>query len=110
MRTCVKFLSNFCGYPEKRAKKDVSNREKGIKRLKRDYGNGKITKEQIDRRGYNKFLELMDNVKISINQEKITEDVKWDGLKDQYYQYESSRTRSFMSNTAVYVSLKELAG
>lgn len=69
------------GYSEKRAKKDKYNREKGVKRLKMAYKSGKITKENINKRGYNKFLEISDNVKVSINQVKIDEDEKWDGLK-----------------------------
>jgi transposase len=46
------------GYSEKRAKKDACNREKGVKRLSKAYKNGTITKENINKRGYNKFLEL----------------------------------------------------
>ena len=68
-------------YSEKRAKKDEHNREKGVKRLKTAYKSGKLTKENINKRGYNKFLEISDNVQITINQEKISEDEKWDGLK-----------------------------
>jgi transposase len=69
------------GYSDKRANKDRYNREKGVKRLKKEYNTGKITKEHINKRGYNKFLEISDDVKVSINQEKITDDAKWDGLK-----------------------------
>jgi len=69
------------GYSENRAKKDRYNREKGVKRLKTAYKSGRITKENINKRGYNKFLEISDNVQVSINQEKINEDEKWDGLK-----------------------------
>jgi transposase len=69
------------GYSEKRAKKDKYNREKGVNRLKKAYKSGTITKENVNRRGYNKFLEISDNVKVTINQEKIREDEKWDGLK-----------------------------
>ena len=68
-------------YSEKRAKKDRYNREKGIKRLKTAYKSGMITKENVNKRGYNKFLEISDNVKVTINQQKIQEDEKWDGLK-----------------------------
>ena len=57
------------------------NRDKGVKRLKTACKSGKITKENLNKRGYNKFLEIADNVKVSINQEKIREDEKWDGLK-----------------------------
>ena len=69
------------GYSESRAKKDKYNREKGIKRLQKAYKNGTITKENINKRGYNKFLEISDNVKVIINQQKISEDEQWDGLK-----------------------------
>lgn len=69
------------GYSERRAKKDRYNREKGVKRLKKAYKSGNITKENINKRGYNKFLEISDNVKVAINNDKISEDEKWDGLK-----------------------------
>jgi transposase len=69
------------GYSENRAKKDKYNREKGIKRLQQAYKSGNITKENINKKGYNKFLDISDNVKVRINQEKIEQDKKWDGLK-----------------------------
>ena len=68
-------------YSEKRAKKDRYNREKGVKRLKVNYKSGRLTKENINQRGYNKFLEISDDVQVAISQEKISEDEKWDGLK-----------------------------
>lgn len=69
------------GYSKKRAKKDEHNRNKGIKRLKKAFKSGKITKDKVNKRGYNKFLEITNDVKVSINQEKIEADQKWDGLK-----------------------------
>lgn len=42
---------------------------------------GIITKENINKRGCNKFLKLTDNVKVELYQGKINEDEKWDGLK-----------------------------
>ena len=69
------------GYSENRAKKDVHNREKGVKRLTKSYSQGTITKENINNRGYNKFLEISDNVNVSINWQKVTEDSQWDGWK-----------------------------
>jgi len=69
------------GYSENRAKKDRYNRAKGVKRLKAAYQSGTITKENINKRGYNKFLEISENVQVVINQEKISDDEKWDGLK-----------------------------
>jgi len=69
------------GYSENRAKKDRHNREKGVKRLEKAYRSGNITKDNINKRGYNKFLEISDNVKVAINQDKIKQDEQWDGLK-----------------------------
>ncbi len=68
-------------YSDKRAKKDKYNRDKGIKRLEKAYKSGRITKENINKRGYNKFLELSDDVNVCINRSKIDEDSQWDGLK-----------------------------
>jgi transposase len=69
------------GYSEKRAKKDKYNREKGVARLQRAYKNGKITKEHVNKRGYNKFLDISKDITVDINQDKIKEDEQWDGLK-----------------------------
>jgi transposase len=69
------------GYSEKRAKKDALNREKGIKRLENEFNRGLVTKDKINKRGYNKFLEISDNIEVKINYDKIKEDEKWDGLK-----------------------------
>lgn len=88
------------GYSSKRARKDKYNREKGVERLEKAYKGGTITKENINKRGYNKFLELSSNVGVVISPEKIKEDEKWDGLKgyltntelsaqEVYYQYSS---------------------
>ena len=46
------------GYTDDRAKKDAHNRDKGIRRLEKAYRTGRLTKENFNRRGYNKFLEL----------------------------------------------------
>ncbi len=69
------------GYSDNRAKKDRHSREKGVKRLEKAYRSGNITKENINKRGYNKFLEISDPVKVAINQDKIKQDEQWDGLK-----------------------------
>lgn len=74
-------LRLIVNYSTKRAKKDKYNRDKGIKRLEKNYKSGKLTKDQINKRGYNKFLEISNDVKVVINKEKITEDEKWDGWK-----------------------------
>ena len=69
------------GYSEKRAKKDAYNRDRGVARLRKAYSSGKLTKAQVNRRGYNKFLEISKDVEVAISETKIAEDSKWDGLK-----------------------------
>lgn len=68
-------------YSDKRAKKDAYNRNKGIERLRKAFKSGKITKDNINKRGYNKFLEISKDVQVAISQDKIDEDARWDGLK-----------------------------
>lgn len=69
------------GYSDARAKKDAINRQKGIIRLEKEIKSGKLKKDSITNRGYKKFLELKDEVRVEINHIKIQEDQKWDGLK-----------------------------
>lgn len=69
------------GYTDERARKDRYNRDKGIKRLRSAYKSGTITKKDINKRGYNKFLELSENVTVKISEDRIRDDEKWDGLK-----------------------------
>ena len=69
------------GYTDDRARRDVYNRQKGVRRLEKAYKTGKITKDSINKRGYNKFLDMSSDVQVRINYEKIEEDTAWDGLK-----------------------------
>ena len=68
-------------YSPSRAKKDAHNREKGIARLRKAYASGKINKKNINQRGYNKFLVVENDVCVSIDEQKIADDARWDGLK-----------------------------
>lgn len=69
------------GYSEKRAEKDALNRKKGIDRLEKAYKSGKVSKRNINQRGYNKFLKIENDVAVSIDYGKIGEDAQWDGWK-----------------------------
>ena len=51
------------------------------KRLEKLLNKGKLTKANINNRGYNKYLKMEGDVKISIDKEKFEDDAKWDGLK-----------------------------
>jgi len=68
-------------YSDKRAAKDAFNRKKGIKKLRKKIRSGKLTKEHINNRGYNKFLKLEGDIRIEVDESKIEESVLWDGLK-----------------------------
>lgn len=68
-------------YSTKRARKDKYNREKGIKKLRKQIQSNKLTKQHINNRGYNKFLTISGKIEVIIDEEKIKQDEKWDGLK-----------------------------
>ena len=68
-------------YSEKRAKKDAFNRERGLTKLEKRITSGKLTKANINNRGYNKFPKLEGEVNISIDGSKLIQGQKWDGLK-----------------------------
>ena len=68
-------------YSSKRAKKDEHNRKRGLKNLENKIKSGKLTKQNINNRGYNKYLKMEGEISISIDEEKFKSDQKWDGLK-----------------------------
>jgi transposase len=68
-------------YSDNRAKKDAHNRERGLKRLEKQIRSGKLSKQNINNRGYNKYLKMEGGVAISVDKGKFERDQKWDGLK-----------------------------
>jgi len=68
-------------YSPARAKKDMYNRQKGLKRLEKQIKSGKLTKSNINNRGYNKYLKMNGKVNIEIDYGKYEADSCWDGLK-----------------------------
>lgn len=88
-------------YSNQRAKKDQYNREKGLRRLEKSLKTGRLTKSNINNRGYNKFLEMDGEVQVKINQQKITDDAKWDGLKGYL-------TNSTLSKERILANYKQL--
>ncbi|HSL87405.1 MAG TPA: IS1634 family transposase [Bacteroidales bacterium] len=68
-------------YSQKRAQRDLKNRERGLKRLQKNLNKGKLTKSHINNRGYNKYLKLQGDIKIEIDYHKFEADNEWDGLK-----------------------------
>lgn len=74
-------LKLIISYSDKRARKDKYNRNRGLQRLEKQVKSGKLTKSSINNRGYNKYLKMDGEVKISIDMTIYTADAKWDGLK-----------------------------
>lgn len=68
-------------YSTSRAEKDQHNRARGLQRLEKKIKKGKLTKSNINNKGYNKYLKLTGDVKVEIDYEKFKTDKQWDGLK-----------------------------
>jgi len=68
-------------FSDNRQRKDFYNRKRGLLKLRQKIKSGRLTKESINNRGYNKFLAIKGEVRVEIDEEKIKEDQLWDGLK-----------------------------
>jgi transposase len=68
-------------YSDKRARKDEHNRKRGLERLEKKIKSGKLTKSNINNRGYNKYLKMEGSIHVTIDNQKFEQDSKWDGLK-----------------------------
>jgi len=79
--TCKDGDRLIVGFSEERARKNKRDRDEGIERLRKRYAKGTLTKADINKRGYNKFLSISSGVTVSIDGSKIEEDKVWDGLK-----------------------------
>jgi transposase len=88
-------------YSIKRATKDQFNRKRGLKRLEKQIKTGKLTKSNINNRGYNKYLKMKGEVTIEIDYDKFDKDNEWDGLKGYV-------TNSKLSNKQIVENYKNL--
>lgn len=68
-------------HASRRAIQDEHSRNRGLRRLERMVGKGRLTKAHINKRGYNKYLRMNGEVHIEIDYEKVEQDKKWDGLR-----------------------------
>jgi len=84
-------------YSDKRAAKDRHNRERGLARLEKNLRRGRLTKSNINNRGYNKYLKLIGEVQIEIDYDKYNADHLWDGLKG-YTTNTSLRAKQIIEN------------
>ena len=88
-------------YSSVRATKDEYNRRRGLNRLEKKIKTGRLTKSNINNRGYNKYLRLTGEISIEIDYEKYDYDKVWDGLKGYI-------TNSRLSNAEVMQNYKNL--
>jgi transposase len=70
----------FISYSSKRAAKDAKDRERLVNKLKNKLESCKNVKRLINKNGYLKYSEITGQATAIINEEKIIEDAKWDGL------------------------------
>ena len=84
-------------YSDKRAAKDRHNRERGLSRLEKSLKRGRLTKANINNRGYNKYLKLTGEVQVEIDYDKYNADQRWDGLKG-YITNTSFRAKQIIDN------------
>lgn len=91
-------------YSRARAHKDAANRKKGIERLREQIRTGRLTKESINNRGYNKFLTLHGKATVAIDEDKINRDIAWDGLKG----YLTNTALSIQEITETYTHLWQI--
>ena len=68
-------------YSTARATKDAYNRKRGLTRLQKQVKRKRLTKANINNRGYNKYLKLTGEITIEIDYDKFNNDQAWDGLK-----------------------------
>lgn len=67
-------------YHSDRAKKDAYDRSKSIEKLYKKISKSKNPKELLNNYGYKKYLEVKGEALLEINEKKIKEAVRWDGL------------------------------
>ena len=67
-------------YSAKRARKDAHEREKNIEKLQKRLAKNKSAKAFLGNSGYKKFLDLSQQSIVSVNEEKVALEARWDGL------------------------------
>ena len=67
-------------YSEKRALKDQKDRDRLVKKLRNKLNTCKNVKRLVNTKGYLKYTQITGEAIAIINEEKIAEDAKWDGL------------------------------
>ena len=85
-------------YSSDRAKKDQLDREKMITKLYEKLNKSENPKSLLSNYGYKKYIELTGNAKIGINEAKLKEDAKWDGLLGVITNVDKLSTEQILAN------------
>ena len=67
-------------YSPVRAEKDRRDRDKAIDKLRKKLARSQNPKDLLNNYGYKKYLQVEGETTLTINQDKITEAARWDGL------------------------------
>ena len=67
-------------YAPVRAEKDRRDRDKAINKLRKKLANSRHPKDLLNNYGYKKYLQVEGKTTLTVNQDKITEATRWDGL------------------------------
>ena len=68
-------------YNEKRARKDQHDRDEAIAKLKKKLAKSKQTKSLVSNSGYRKFLQMSGESTLTVDENKIADAARWDGLQ-----------------------------
>ncbi len=71
----------IANYSKKRARKDAHDRKKAIEKLLKKLNRSKGASSLISNYGYKKYLKIDGKAQVELNQEKLEQDAKWDGLQ-----------------------------
>ena len=67
-------------YAPVRAEKDRRDREQAIGKLRKKLANSNNPKDLLNNYGYKKYLQVDGETTLSVNQDKVTDAARWDGL------------------------------
>jgi len=67
-------------HSERRARKDAHDRQKTVNKILAKLKKSKDPKQLISNYGYKKFVKVDGSVDVALDDEKIAEEAKWDGL------------------------------
>ena len=67
-------------YSEKRAKKDAQDRLKAIEAIQKKLSKNKSPNNYLSNYGYKRYLKVSNKIKVEIDEEKLLNDSRWDGL------------------------------